>query len=78
MNINNELKKLGLSADNSVVIGSGILSALGVRGSKDIDVVVDGDAYLRLSSDNSFKKIENHGREVLVDNLFEVGTSWDV
>lgn len=78
MNIKNELKKIGLSPDNSVVIGSGILSALGIRKSKDIDVVVDENAYLRLSSDSRFKKSENHGREVLVDDLFEIGTSWGV
>lgn len=78
MNIKDELKKLGLSPDNSIVIGSGILSTLGIRESKDIDVVVDENVYLRLSSDSRFKKSENHGREILVDDLFEIGTSWGV
>lgn len=78
MNIKNELKKFGLYPDNSVVIGSGILSALGIRESKDIDVVVDENTYLRLSFDSRFRKAENHGREVLVDDLFEIGTSLDV
>lgn len=41
LDFKNKLATLGLSARNSVVIGSGILDALGIRKSNDIDVVVD-------------------------------------
>ena len=40
MEIKNKLIELGLNSENAVVIGSGILNALNLRESKDIDVVV--------------------------------------
>lgn len=67
-----------MNPDNAVVIGSGILNALNLRESKDIDVVVTADKYESLSKDSRFKKKESHGREVLTDDLFEIGTSWIV
>ena len=76
MNIKKELDKIGLTPDNSIVIGSGILNALGIRETKDIDVVVDEDAYSHLSSDNRFEKRINHAQEVLTDDIFEIGISW--
>lgn len=78
MNIKDELNKIGLTPDNSIVIGSGILNALGIRETKDIDVVVDENTYVRLSSDSHFEKKINHGQEVLIDELFEIGISWNV
>mgnify|MGYP001615810733 CR=1 FL=1 len=78
MSIKDELEKIGLTSDNSVVIGSGILSALNIRESKDIDIVVDEKIYERLSGDSRFNKSENHGREILTDKLLEIGTSWGV
>ena len=76
MNIKNKLNEIGLTSDNSIVIGSGILSVLSIRESKDIDIVVDEDTYTRLSSNDGFEKAVNHGREVLTHGLFEIGTSW--
>ena len=78
MDIKRELERIGLTIENSVVIGSGILSALNIRESQDIDVTVNEDVYKRLSVDSRFKKAENHGREVLTDGLLEIGTSWGV
>lgn len=78
MNIKDKLIEIDLNSDNSIVIGSGILNALNLRESKDIDVVVTEEKYKELSSDSRFKKEENHGKEVLADGLFEIGTSWTV
>jgi len=78
MDIKRELGKIGLTIENSIVIGSGILSVLNIRESQDIDVTVSEDVYKRLSVDSRFKKAENHGREVLTDGLLEIGTSWGV
>ncbi len=72
------LHKLGLSPDNSIVIGSGILEALGIRKSKDIDIVVNQEAYDSLRKSGQFNVTENHGREILHDDKFEIGTSWTV
>lgn len=77
MNIKEELEKFELTPDNAVVIGSGILNALNIRKSNDIDLVVTKNAYKQLSADNCFHKAENHGQEILASGLLEVGTSWD-
>ena len=78
MNIKLKLEEIGLNPGNSIVIGSGILNALNIRECKDIDAVVDKNTYSKLSAANRFKKAENHGKEVLADDLFEIGTSWTV
>jgi len=78
MDIKSKLNELGLNPDNSVVIGSGILNALNLRESKDIDVVVADEKYNELSDNSRFEKKQNHGREILDDGLFEIGTNWTV
>lgn len=78
MEIKNKLNELGLNSENAVVIGSGILNALNLRESKDIDVVVTDEKYKELSADSRFRKEQNHGHEILTDDLFEIGTSWTV
>lgn len=78
MDTRSKLTDIGLTQDNSVVIGSGILSALSLRASNDIDVVVPEAEYSRLADDQQFTKSQNHGREILADELFEIGTSWGV
>jgi hypothetical protein len=72
------LQKLGLNPNNSIVIGSGILQALGIRKSKDMDIVATQEIYNSLKKSGKFTISENHGRETLADNLFEIGTSWNV
>jgi len=76
--IKNKLDELGLNSGNAVVIGSGILSALNLRESKDIDVVATEEKYKELFGNNRFHKVQNHGREILADDLFEIGISWTV
>lgn len=78
LEIKTKIDELGLNPDNAVVIGSGILSALNLRESKDIDVVVMEEKYKELSDTGRFRKEQNHGREILADDLFEIGTSWTV
>jgi hypothetical protein len=74
MNFVEELKKLGLNSSNSVVIGSGILNELGIRQSKDIDLVVDQKAFDRLSKNPKFTKKLLNGNSLLVDDIFEIMT----
>lgn len=78
MQIPNLLAELDLTPENSVVIGSGVLNALNLRASKDVDVVVTEDAYGRLSQDPRFTEKQSHGRTILVDDVFEIGTFWGV
>ncbi len=72
------LQKLDLNPNNSIVIGSGILQALKIRKSKDIDLVVTQKIYDSLKDSGKFTVLRNHGREVLTNDIFEIGTSWRV
>lgn len=78
MQIKKRLNELGLNSRNTVVIGSGILSALNLRKSKDIDVIVTQEKYQALSTNKRFKEKESHGQKVLVDDLFEIRKGWTV
>ena len=78
MNIKTELVSHGLHCDNSIVIGSGILQVLELRTSKDIDVVVTGEKYAELAQTDRFRKEVSRGRELLKDDVCEIGTVWYV
>lgn len=74
----NKLAILGLNARNSVVIGSGVLDALGMRKSNDIDVMVDKATYAHLKESGRFQEEQHYGRSVLVGDNFEANTRWGV
>lgn len=75
MNIAEELKKLDLPYDSFVVVGSGILGALNIRESADIDLIVSQEVYDRLELEGW-----DHGKwdeqVVLKKDLFDVGRIW--
>ncbi len=73
-----KLQKLGLNSDNSIVIGSGILQALEIRKSKDIDIVTTQKIYDILKKSGKFTIKQNNGREILTKDLLEIGTKWKV
>ena len=62
MNIKQQLKKQNLPKGSYIVTGSGILSALGIRESADIDLVVSSSVLPLFSSETS--------------GLFEPNTDW--
>jgi hypothetical protein len=76
--VSSSLAALGLNPKNSVVIGSGILNALGLRRSRDIDVVATETKYRKLASNSRFRREQSHGREILIDGLCEIGVDWTV
>jgi len=60
-----ELKNLGLPADQFAVFGSGSLAIRGLRENKDIDVIVKEHLWQRLADD--FSAINS--KEVVVGNI---------
>jgi len=72
------MSELVFTPDNTIVIGSGILTALNLRESKDIDIVIVENAYPELVNNSDFRKEQNHGNEVLVNGIFEIGIYWNV
>ena len=78
LDIKSKLAGLNLRTDNSIVIGSGIMNALNIRPSNDIDVVVSSSTYENLRTSGKFNVETKHGRQILTDSIFEIGTSWSV
>ena len=78
INIKSKLAGLNLLTDNSIVIGSGIMNALNIRPSNDIDVVVSSSTYENLRTSGKFNAETKHGRQILTDSIFEIGKSWSV
>lgn len=76
--MNKNLKELGLNSENAIVVDSGILQALAIRKSKDIDLVVTQKIYDSLKNSGKFTVSKNHGREILKANIFKIGTDWVV
>jgi hypothetical protein len=75
MNISEKIQKLNLPKRSYIVVGSGILNALAIRQSSDIDLIVIKNVY---------DKFENlgwdHGKwpdqVVMEKDVFELGTNW--
>ena len=78
MSVKKKLSSLGLSVDNSVVIGSGILNALSIRESGDVDITVDVEDYERLKATGQFIEKISYGNKILELDDLEIGTSWGV
>ncbi len=78
MNIGIEIARLGLGAGNSIVISSGILQTLGIRKSRDIDLVVDKETYSTLQDSGIFATRETFGKQILEGGCFEIADVWNV
>lgn len=74
MNLFSELKKLNLPVGECVVLGSGILGALGIREIKDIDLLVSPKLFDELKFQGWVsvqKEYQNRPREVLLNGDVE-------
>lgn len=76
MAIKDKLANFGLTAGNSIVIGSGVMGAYGIRKSHDVDVVVDAGLYAQLKTGGRFQEKKYYGRPVLLDGDLEISASW--
>jgi hypothetical protein len=65
MNILNKLKELDLTPNEYVVVGAGILEALGIRDTGDIDIAVTKNLFNKLQQTGDYKEEEKYGRIVL-------------
>lgn len=75
MNIAQKIKELGLPNDSYVVVGSGILSALKIRESGDIDLIVSDEIYKKFE-DEGWQKDSWSDQVVLKRDVFDLGKSW--
>lgn len=62
INILEKIKELNFPLGQYVIVGSGILSVLGIRESNDIDIAVLPELHKKLCEDSSFEKEVRHDR----------------
>lgn len=76
MNIPKLVKEQGFPAGEFIVVASGILNALGIRDSDDIDLVITQSLYDKLKA-QGWTEINKGSYSVLEHGPFEAGLCWD-
>lgn len=75
-NIFEEIERLEFPKDEFVVLGSGILAALGIREASDVDILATSELFAKLKGDDAwtYQIVEVNGtpREKLTSGLAEV------
>ncbi len=72
-----ELSKLSLDDTNSVVMASGILHALGIRESHDVDIIVGKDVFEMLrGNENLAERTNEFGNPILVNDTVDISLGW--
>lgn len=71
-NIFEKAKELNLPFGKYVIVGSGLLDALGIRPASDIDIAVTKDLYEELKKDNTWQKEEHYDQIFLQKDIFTI------
>lgn len=77
MDIAKHIKEEKIPDGQYIVVGSGIMNALGIRESDDIDLVITPELYEELKSTTGWEEIKKHDYYVLLKGPFEAGVDWD-
>lgn len=76
MTIIERVKSLDFPLDELVVIGSGLLDALGLRMAHDIDLAVSPRLFAELKAEGNYTWSVTRGEEVLEGEGIEIWQSW--
>lgn len=71
-----ELDGLNLPEGEYMIMGSGILDALGIRKAHDVDMVVSDEAYAHLRSSGWADKVSSDGHVGIEYGVFEAYPDW--
>ncbi|MCC6323412.1 hypothetical protein IT400_01325 [Candidatus Nomurabacteria bacterium] len=79
MNIIEKVKSLNLPLGQYVIIGSGIMDALGIRNAVDVDLAVLPELHKRMRESGEWNEEDRFGRIFLTKDVFECNPdiSWD-
>lgn len=78
MNIVEKIKSLNFPADQYVIIGSGIMDALGIRKASDVDISVTEKLFEELRKTGDWKEIIKYiDRPFLKKDVFEINQKLD-
>jgi len=76
MNIIKIIKDAKLPDGEYIVVGSGVMNALGIRDAEDIDLVISANLYQQLKQ-AGWEEVDKGEYKVLFNEPFEAGFSWD-
>lgn len=76
MSIIDRVQKLNIPLDQTVVIGSGVLDALGLREAGDVDLVLSPQLFDTLSQDSMWHRATKHDEPILTYGDAEAFLSW--
>jgi len=77
MDIFERVKNLGFPIGEYIVFGSGILEALGIRESRDIDVMVLPELFKKLRESKKYKEEMRWGKIFLFGEDIDIGAKLD-
>lgn len=71
------VKRLELNSDHYVVIGGGVMEVLGLRTTRDTDLVVNDDIYRFYRDEKGWKEyVQDNGKKILSHNGYNLMRSW--
>lgn len=76
MDFKSRIVSLDLPDGSFLVVGSGVLQALGLRASSDIDMILTQEAFDQLKKEPGWEYTKWGEHEVLRKDEFDFGTEW--
>jgi len=71
------VKSLGFQSSDYIVVGSGVMCALDIRGAEDLDLVVSTEIFRKYENDDTWEhKYFEDGNFWLTKDDFEIGPDW--
>ncbi|OGZ73116.1 MAG: hypothetical protein A2908_01130 [Candidatus Staskawiczbacteria bacterium RIFCSPLOWO2_01_FULL_38_12b] len=77
MNIFERVKSLHFPTGEYVVIGAGILEVLGIRDTRDVDVIVSPELFKKLKESKVYTEEIRWGKLFLVGEKIDIGSKLD-
>ena len=78
VNFNDQIQRLSLNSTEFIIMGSGILQALSIRNSNDIDLVVPINIFEKLKKHPSLKLKCRDNYDSLYGEDIEIFTNWTI
>lgn len=76
MKVSEELKQLDIDPDDCIVVGSGVMGALGIRQTDDLDLCVNQKTYDRFKALGWEEKVWPQGAPTIHHGNVDMGTDW--
>ena len=76
LSVLDELRELALPDGSYMVMGSGILEAIGIRKADDVDLVVSDEVYIQLKEAGWEERVASNGSAGIQQGVFQAYDRW--